>query len=291
MSRRRTGEILKVLFKILKNVPEGLASNIAIEMIKKRLTMSDYELGLYKSGAQRIEKKLWFVTTECVKAGWMRKERGTWFITEMGIEADNKYSDPEQLYKEISKQYENWRKLNGTRRHKRVENNSINATVTLEKAEEQAWHEIVDYLQHKNHYEFQYMVGDLLTAMGYYVSWISPVGKDGGLDLLAWNDPLGTKPPRIKVQVKRYRKDSKIAVDGLRSFMAILGDGDIGIMVSTSGFTKDAEEEARTQEKRKVTLIDSVNFYDLWIKHYESLSGSAKRKMPLKPIYFLSLDE
>lgn len=135
------------------------------------------------------------------------------------------------------------------------------------------------------------MVGDLLTAMGYYVSWISPLGKDNGLDILVWNDQLGTKPPRIKVQVKRYKMDSKVAVEGLRSFMAILGDDDMVIMVSSSGFTRDAEEAARTQEKRKVTLIDSVHFYDLWINYYDKLSGSAKRKMPLWPIYFLSPDE
>jgi len=32
-------------------------------------------------------------------------------------------------------------------------------------------------------------------------------GKDGGIDILAWGDPLGTRPPRLKVQVKR-RTDS-----------------------------------------------------------------------------------
>jgi len=81
--------------------------------------------------------------------------------------------------------------------------------------------------------------------MGYHVSWIAPPGKDGGMDVLAWTDPLGTKPPRIKIQVKR-RKDN-IAVDELRSFMAILGDDDVGLFVTTGGFTKDAQDEARTQ--------------------------------------------
>ncbi|HEY8462422.1 MAG TPA: restriction endonuclease [Bacillota bacterium] len=109
------------------------------------------------------------------------------------------------------------------------------------------------------------MVGDLLTAMGYYVAWIAPPGKDGGIDLLAWNDPLGTKPSRIKVQVKRY-SDQKINVDTLRSFIALVGDDDVGIMISTSGFTKDAEIEARAQEKRKITLINMGRFFDLWVK-------------------------
>ena len=36
--------------------------------------------------------------------------------------------------------------------------------------------------------------------------------------------------------------------------MAVLGDQDVGIFVSTGGFTSNAEQEVRTQEKRKITL-------------------------------------
>src|SRR6185503_24163 len=113
------------------------------------------------------------------------------------------------------------------------------------------------------------LVASLLRAMGYYVSWVAPPGKDGGIDILAWGDPLGTRPPRIKVQVKRY--SDNVRVDGLRSFMAVLGDDDVGLFVTTSGFSRDAEEEARTQEKRKVTLVDLERLVDLWVEHYSKL--------------------
>jgi uncharacterized protein with gpF-like domain len=53
-------------------------------------------------------------------------------------------------------------------------------------------------------YEFQELVADLLRAMGYHVAWIADAGKDGGIDIVAYNDPLGTRLPRIKVQVKRH---------------------------------------------------------------------------------------
>jgi len=35
--------------------------------------------------------------------------------------------------------------------------------------------------------------------------------------------------------------------------------------------TKDAEGEARGQEKRKITLVDNENLFDLWIKYHERL--------------------
>ena len=70
--------------------------------------------------------------------------------------------------------------------------------------------------------------------------------------------------------------------------MAVLGDDDVGIFVSVGGFTKDAEDEARTQEKRKVTLLNLEKLFDLWVEHYLRLSNDARRMLPLKPIYFLA---
>jgi restriction system protein len=103
-------------------------------------------------------------------------------------------------------------------------------------------------------YDFQDLVAALLRAMGYHVSWVAPPGKDQGIDIFAHPDPLGTRPPRIKVQVKRQQ--DAVRVEVVRSFMAVLGDEDVGLFVATGGFTKDAAEEARTQEKRRVALID-----------------------------------
>jgi restriction system protein len=137
-----------------------------------------------------------------------------------------------------------------------------------------------------NPYDFQDLVADLLRAMSYHVAWVSPPGKDGGLDILAWPDALGTKLPRVKVQVKR--QVTSVNVDGLRSFMALLGDDDVGLFVCTGGFTKDAEAEARIQEKRRVVLISLDKLFDLWVEHYDKLSDQARRRLPLRPIQFLA---
>jgi restriction system protein len=158
--------------------------------------------------------------------------------------------------------------------------------ITFEQAEEQAWSEVEQYLRGINPYEFQELVASLLRAMGYHIAWVSPPGKDGGIDVLAWGDPLGTRPPRIKVQVRRVGQN--VTVDGLRSFMALLGEDEVGIFVTTSGFTKAAEDEARTQQRRKITLVDLKRFFDLWVEHYDRLEEAARRRFPLQPIYFLA---
>jgi restriction system protein len=140
-----------------------------------------------------------------------------------------------------------------------------------------------------NPYEFQELVASLLRAMGYHVAWVAPPGKDRGIDILAWSDPLGTRPPRIKIQVKRHEEN--IRVQDLRSFLAVLGEDDVGISVTTGGFTKDAEEEARTQERRKVTLIDLERLFDLWVEYYPKLDEPARRRFPIQPIYFLAPED
>ena len=126
--------------------------------------------------------------------------------------------------------------------------------------------------------------------MGYHVLWVAPPGPDRGVDLIAHNDPLGTSSPRIKVQVKR-QPDTKISRDGISSFVGTLGNNDVGIFVSAGGFTADAEREARSQEQRRITLIDLDRLVALWIEHSLKLEDADRQRLPLKPIYFLKPSE
>jgi restriction system protein len=299
ITRRRTGEFLRELFRILMAKPQGLQASEALQTLAQNVTLTTYETDNYESGGRRFEKIVRFATVDCVKAGWLFKEKGIWTITDEGRKAYAEISDPEAFYKRALKLYYEWRATQpdtdtasptATSEADPIgsDNTAKAVGITFEEAEEHAWVEISAYLRAKNPYEFQDLVADLLRAMGYHVSWVSPPGKDGGLDILAWPDTLGTRSPRIKVQVKRQQV--AVNVDGLRSFMALLGDDDVGLFVCTGGFTKDAETEARTQEKRRVNLIGLDKLFDLWVEHYDKLTDQARRQLPLRPIQFLSPD-
>jgi restriction system protein len=291
VTRRRTGQLLRALFEVLMASPEGVAARQALHLLEQRITLTDYERGEYDSGGRRFDKIVRFATVDCVKAGWLVKAKGTWLVTEEGKAAHQRLSDPEAFYREAVRLYQLWRASQpdaepATAEEPEDATSGKAASITLEEAQEQAWEEISQHLHQMNPYDFQALVGDLLRAMGYYVAWEAPPGKDGGLDLLAWPDPLGTKPPRIKVQVKRQIQT--VTVEGVRSFLAVLGDEDVGLFVALGGFTKDAKDAARNQERRRLTLIDIQQLYDLWVEHYRKLSDEARRRMPLRPVYFLS---
>jgi restriction system protein len=107
------------------------------------------------------------------------------------------------------------------------------------------------------------------------------------VDIVAHTDPLGLHSPRIKVQVKR-KTTERVNKDALKSFIANLGDDDVGIYVTLMGFTKDAEDFARSQERRKITLVDRDKLVDLWIQFGTKLDERARQRFPLSPIYFLT---
>lgn len=286
----RKALFLRKLFEVLAPNPDGLQAKEALARLESQFTLTDYEKGTYETGPQRFEKNVRFTSIVAVKAGWMVKNKGIWFLTEDGHKALAQYRDPEAFLRAARELYTAWRKTRPKNAapadDEEDEDTEDAASITFEQAEEQAWAEIESYLRSMAPYDFQELVADLLRAMGYHVSWIAPPGKDGGIDILAWTDPLGTRPPRIKVQVKRL--NSTVSVDGLRSFMSVLGNDDVGLFVCTGGFTKDAEHEARTQENRKITLVDLDRLFDLWVEHYGKLSDTARQRLPLRPLHFLA---
>jgi len=289
ITRRRTGEFLRHVFEQLWDKPEGLPAKDILDAIPKSIKLTEYESGYYPStpNSLRFEKIVRFATIDLVHAGWLVKSKGRWYLTEEGRQAYKKYSDPEDFYKEAVRLYQEWKRSRPKKEGLVTDEQEVQKiSLTVEEAEEKAWEQIQQFLQKVKPYEFQELIADLLRAMDYHVSWVAPPGKDRGIDIIAYTDPLGASVPRIKVQVKH--RDQPTAVGELRAFMATLGTDDLGLFVSSGGFTSDAKDEARTQERRKVTLLDLENFFDLWVEHYEKLSQEARQRFPLKPIYFLA---
>ncbi|HZF97121.1 MAG TPA: restriction endonuclease [Pseudoxanthomonas sp.] len=290
VTKARTDELVRKLFEILLAHPDGMRAADALTALEKVVRLTPYEAGDYQSGGRRFERIVRFATVACVKAGWLIKHKGIWSVSDDGKAAFASIKDPEAFYRQAEKLYWTWRKAQpaaALEEDAAEEAAEKSAVITLEQAEEMAWKEIEDFLAEMPPYEFQDLVAELLKAMDYHVAWVAPTGKDGGVDVIAYNDPLGTRPPRIKVQVKRNANSPRIDVVGLRSFMAVLGDGDVGLFVALSGFSRDAELEAR-QSHRRITLLDTTKLVELWTSHYAKLDDSARRRLPLKPVWFLA---
>ena len=288
ITKQRHGEILQKLFQLLQEHPNGLRARDAVAQVSSRLMLTEYEQGSYVSGGIRFDKIMRFATVDTVRAGWLIKDSGIWTITEAGIAALSKWPNPKDFYSEASRLYQAWRKecsLNSMEENE--DEGVLDTSVSFEQAEDQARSDIEIYLGKMSPYDFQNLVGDLLKAMGYFIEWIAPPGKDGGVDIIAHVDPLGCQGPRIKVQVKRQQQS--VSLPDLKSFVANVDQLDTGIFVCTGGFTKDAAEYARSHQSKRIMLINLDKLIKLWIEFTPKLKDRAWQRLPLTPIYFLTL--
>lgn len=296
VTRKRVGELARGVFTILLPQPEGMPAKAVLERMWTIVPPTEFERQNYPANPdiRRYEKMVRFATISSVKAGWLLKNKGLWTLSEEGRSAYAKFTDPYAFIREAGRLYKQWKDQQPSEEQPDAEDEdfateAVDAATTLEEAEESAWAEIESYLSEMNPYDFQQIVAGLLRGMGYHVSWIAPPGPDRGIDVIAHSDPLGITGPRIKVQVKRTAE--RIPAREVRSFFAVIADVDVGIYVSMGGFTKDAEDETRTQERRRVMLLDLRRFFDLWVEHYAKIPEQYRRLLPLKPVQFLALTQ
>ena len=126
-------------------------------------------------------------------------------------------------------------------------------------------------------YELEEFVADLLCAMGYRTT-ISSHGGDSGIDITAYKDEL---PPRILVQVKS--QDSDIKETTIQSLKGAMREGDYGLFVTLSNYTKNARKYL--ENTPIIRGINGTELVDLILKYYEDLSEKYRKMIPLKMVY------
>ena len=126
-------------------------------------------------------------------------------------------------------------------------------------------------------YALESFVADLLNAMGYRTE-LSPQGGDSGIDITAYKDEL---PPRILVQVKS--QDGDIRETTIQSLKGAMREGDYGLFISLSGYTKNARKYLDSTPI--IRGIDGDELVTLVLKYYENLSPKYKKVIPLERVY------
>lgn len=126
-------------------------------------------------------------------------------------------------------------------------------------------------------YALEEFVADLLRTMGYRTT-VSPQGGDSGIDITAYKDEL---PPRILVQVKS--QDSDIKETTIQSLKGAMREGDYGLFVTLSNYTKNAQKYLESTPI--IRGINGTELVDLILKYYDGLDDKYKKMIPLKMVY------
>ncbi|MDR1498928.1 MAG: restriction endonuclease [Rickettsiales bacterium] len=285
-SRQTIMKTTYAAFKILDENGGEMHYKALLEKLRATVKFTEWETQLLKGG-MRWESIFSFSSIGYAKAGFIIKNKGVWFLTREGKNALKK--GKEQLLIDINRGYKKWENNNYTE-DITIEDivNKVDIKeqqeIHIEKLEEQANSEIKEFIKGKNAYEFQSIVAALLRAMGYYTPFIAPRGKDGGIDIIAYSDPLGAIAPRLKVQIKHTES---VSVEVVRSLTGILNSGgDVGLIVTSGKFTAEAERKAR-EGSIHIKLLNGDDFIELWQKFYAKMLDEDKNYIPLHSIYFL----
>lgn len=286
----------KTLYAVMKEISRRGGSMSAKDLypyVEANVELTEWE----KEPAGKMKYIRWtnnfqFYSIDYQKAGFIVKKNGYWYITPEG-EAILKKS-PEEVMKIANKAYHEWKALNPKIDHNEEEptddipeNNDI--AIKLEQLESNARDGIKQHIAAKDPYQFQEMVAALLRAMDYHTPFIAPKGKDGGIDIIAYVDPLGAQTPRIKVQVK-HKPDTAIGASEVRALSGVLKAGDIALFVTSGTYSSDARNAASGSDKF-IRLIDGNDFIEMWQKYYDKMSDDDKNMLPLKRISFLGNNE
>lgn len=240
-----------------------------------------------KMGYIRWTNSFQFYSIDYQKAGFIIKKNGTWYITPEGEKALKK--NPEEVMNIANAAYHEWRRLNpkddNPSEEPTDETVEKDNAVNLDLLESDARDGIRKYIISKSPYEFQDLVAALLRAMGYHTPFVAPKGKDGGIDIIAYLDPLGAQTPRIKVQVK-HKPETAIGASDVRALSGVLKTGDIALFVTSGTYSTDARNAASGNDKF-IRLIDGDEFIEMWQEYYDKMSDDDKNMLPLKRISFL----
>lgn len=126
-------------------------------------------------------------------------------------------------------------------------------------------------------YDLENFIADLLRAMGYHPKQ-SPHGGDSGIDIVAYKDEL---PPRIVVQVKS--QDSDIKETTIQSLKGAMSEGDFGLFVTLSNYTKNAQRYL--ENTPRIRGINGTELVELILKYYEKLNDKYRKMIPLQMVY------
>lgn len=149
--------------------------------------------------------------------------------------------------------------------------------------------ELNDRLHKMDDSQFEYLVADLLSKMGYEDVEVTGKSGDEGIDVTGVLTVGGLTSVPTVVQVKQYRT-SKIGPNYIRELRGSAKVGQRGLIVTLNKFTAGAIAEARASEKMPVSLVDGDKLLDLLIDNRVGINTESVFIQSIDDEYFTADD-
>jgi hypothetical protein len=95
MTRKRRGGLLREVFDVVADHPNGIRAADVLATTAKRLEFTEHAQGAHWDLAPAFDRLVRLEMMKAVRAGWMTMDNGTWTATEEGLAARTRYGDPD----------------------------------------------------------------------------------------------------------------------------------------------------------------------------------------------------
>lgn len=112
---------------------------------------------------------------------------------------------------------------------------------------------------------FEALIGELLERVGYEDIEVTRRERDGGIDVRAVLTVGGLSRVATAIQVKRWKRN--VPIDVVRALRGALNIDERGLVITTSGFTRDALMEGAASGRAQIGLIGGAMLVDLLTEH------------------------
>jgi hypothetical protein len=136
---------------------------------------------------------------------------------------------------------------------------------------------------------FEDLIGRLLTTLGFIEVQVTSYSGDGGIDVRGTLAVGGITNVKTAIQVKRWA--NKVSGRTVRELRGGLSPHERGLIITTSGFTKDAKVEAETGDRTPISLINGDRLVGLLVEHGIGVVLTEARILRLDPGALLAGEE
>jgi len=130
--------------------------------------------------------------------------------------------------------------------------------------------------------EFEILITQILTALGFEGSEHKGKVGDGGVDATGELNVANMAKIKLFVQAKRYKLGAKISVNVVKALRANIPSGGQGAFITTADYQKKAKEIAVETGFPRIGLINGEQLVDILAEHWNDIPIEFREKLDLK---------
>ncbi|WP_228236978.1 restriction endonuclease [Allomuricauda sp. M10] len=126
---------------------------------------------------------------------------------------------------------------------------------------------LIEKIQSMDPFQFEFLVAELLRKIGYENVEVTKRSGDKGIDVIGNLTVGGLTNVKTVIQVKRYKTGNNLSGKYITQLRGSAEVDQRGLIITTSDFTKDAQNEAKAINKMPVALVNGQKLIDLLFQY------------------------